>query len=263
MCDWLEVLSENVRVACRDFGGTGRCLLMLHGLAGHSGEWSEVAAALAGDFRLIALDQRGHGRSEREPSDLSRPAFVGDVVAVVEQLSLAPVVLIGQSMGGNTAFLAAAAHPGLVESLVVIEASPDGPDPELPAHIRRWLDGWPASFADEDQAKAFFASQGLSPVAWCKGLERRDDGLSPAFEDDVMVKCIAELAACDYLTEWRSIRCPTLVVRAERGYLDERHLAELAHALPHGQSLTIPNAGHDVHLDAPKQLAEEIRRFLA
>ena len=82
-----------------------------------------------GDFRVIALDQRGHGRSEREPTDLSRPAFVGDVVAVVEQLSLAPVVLIGQSMGGNTAFLAAAAHPGLVESLVVIEASPDGPDP--------------------------------------------------------------------------------------------------------------------------------------
>ena len=56
-----------------------------------------------------------------------------------------------------------------------------------------------------------------------------------------MVKCIAELAACDYWTEWRSIRCPTLVVRAERGYLDERHLAELAHALPHGLSLTIPN----------------------
>ena len=78
-----------------------------------------------------------------------------------------------------------------------------------------------------------------------------------------MVKCIAELAACDYWTEWRSVRCPTLVVRAERGYLAERHLAELAHALPHGQSLTIPNAGHDVHLDAPKQLAEEIRRFLA
>lgn len=178
------------------------------------------------------------------------------------RLSLAPVVLVGQSMGANTAFLTAAAHPQLVDALVVVEASPDGPAPELPGLIRKWLASWPVPFEDEAQARGFFASQDLAPAAWSEGLERRDDGLWPAFEADVMVACISELAARHYWSDWRRIRCPTLVVRGERGYFAERHVDALVAVLASGRSLTIPGAGHDVHLDAPVELAQAIRGFL-
>lgn len=235
---------------------------MLHGLAGHAGEWAQMAAALGSDFRSVAVDQRGHGRSEREPSDRSRRAFVADVAAVVKRLSLAPVVLVGQSMGGNTAFLAAAAHPELVVGLVVVEASPDGPAPELPARVRRWLESWPVPFCDETKAREFFSTQGLAPDAWAAGLERREHGLCPAFDADVLIDCMAQLAANDYWTEWRRIRCPTLIVRGQRGNFDANHIDELAHQLPDAHAVTIPDAGHDVHLDAPERLADEIHRFL-
>jgi pimeloyl-ACP methyl ester carboxylesterase len=235
---------------------------MLHGLAGHSGEWADLAGVLSNDFHVIALDQRGHGRSERHPRDLSREAFVVDVAAAVARLSLAPVALVGQSMGGNTAFLAAAQHPELVRSLVVIEASPDGPAPELPAHIRRWLDNWPAPFPDEANAREFFSSQNLAPHVWTEGLERRGDGLWPSFNNDVMVKCIAELAKRDYWAEWRRVQCSTLLVRGERGNFDAQHYDELARQLPHGHWATISDAGHDVHLDAPEELADQVRAFL-
>lgn len=260
--EWRELERGGVRLAYREFGGSGPSLLTLHGLAGHSGEWSSLAAILGDRFRVIGLDQRGHGRSERAPADVSRGAYVADVAAVIEEVSLGPVVLVGQSMGGNTAFLVAAAFPDLVRALVVIEASPDGPTPELPGHIRQWLDGWPVPFPDDRAAHEFFSSQGLSPVAWTEGLERREDDLWPAFRNDVLVACMSDLASRDYWKEWRQIQCPTLVISGERGNLPAEHAAELAQAIPQGQSTAIRNAGHDAHLDAPEQLGVEIRRFL-
>ena len=263
MIDLLDIRRGDVRLVCRDYGGSGTHLLLLHGLAGHSGEWSRVAAALGRDLHVVAMDQRGHGRSEREPSDRSRCAFVADVSAVIEQMSLAPVVLIGQSMGGNTALLTAAAHPELVQSLVLIEASPEGPTPELPDRVQRWLESWPVPFSDDAEAREFFSAQGLEPVAWTAGLEPRADGLWPAFNASVLVDCIAQLAARDYWKEWRRIRCPTLIVRGELGHFDAEHVARLAHEPPDGQAITIPQAHHDVHLEAPERLTREIRRFLA
>ncbi|MHB8296868.1 MAG: alpha/beta fold hydrolase, partial [Acidimicrobiales bacterium] len=70
---------------CSDSEGTGRTVLLLHGLAGYAGEWRATADALAADFRVLVLDQRGHGSSTRRPADLSREAFVSDVVAVIEE----------------------------------------------------------------------------------------------------------------------------------------------------------------------------------
>lgn len=85
----------------------------------------------------------------------------------------------------------------------------------------------------------------------------------PAFNNDVLVDCMADLAARHYWSEWGQIRCPTLIVCGERGNLPADHAIDLAQALPRGESVSIANAGQDVHLDAPKQLADELRRFLS
>ena len=188
MTDSVECRREGTRLACRDFGGHGASVLFLHGLAGQSGEWAETAAFLGDRFRVLALDQRGHGRSEQHPDDLSRAAFVADVAAVIDHLSLDPVVLVGQSMGGNTAFLTAAAYPERVSGLVVVEASPDGPSQDLAEHIAAWLDRWPVPFADVDAAHEFFASERLAPHPWTDGLDRRDGRLWPRFEKRAMVE---------------------------------------------------------------------------
>lgn len=68
-----------------------------------------TAEALLPERHVIVVDQRGHGYSTRRPRDLSRRAYVEDVVAVVEQLAGGvPVTVVGQSMGGHTALLFAA-----------------------------------------------------------------------------------------------------------------------------------------------------------
>ena len=263
MALWLELRRGGVRLACRDFGGAGPAVLFLHGLAGHSGEWAQTAAGITAEYRMLGLDQRGHGQSERHPQDLARAAFVADVASVIDELSLAPVVLVGQSMGGNTAFLAAAAHSDLVAALVVIEASPHGPAPELADGIRRWLDRWPIPFRTPELAREFFIAQELVPDPWIAGLERREDGLWPCFDKTIMVECVADLAARDYWTQWEAIRCPMLIIRGEHGRLSTEDAEKLAEHAAQAETATIPNAGHDVHLDAPGECSVALERFLA
>jgi pimeloyl-ACP methyl ester carboxylesterase len=91
-------------------------------------------------------DLRGHGGSTRRPADVSRCAFAGDVAAVIRQVSAGrPVTLVGQSMGGHTAVLAAAAFPDLIARLILLEVTvAGGADP---ARIGNYFRSWPAQFA--------------------------------------------------------------------------------------------------------------------
>ena len=125
MSNWETVEREGVRLACQDFGGLGQPVLILHGLAGQSSEWSRTADHLVPRFHVRALDARGHGRSGHQPSDVSRAAHVADVEFIIDALVCEPVILIGQSLGGLTAIQVAAKRPDLVRSLVVVEANPD------------------------------------------------------------------------------------------------------------------------------------------
>jgi pimeloyl-ACP methyl ester carboxylesterase len=262
MPGWIELERAGVRLACRDFGGNGPAVVLLAGLAGHSGEWDRTAARLTRSHRVLALDQRGHGRSERNPADLSREAFVADVAHTIEQLELGAVALAGQSMGANTAFLTAAAHPELVERLVVAEASPDGPLPELASSLESVLWSWPVPFGSRAEAVAYFHSRGFDAETWAEGLSERDGLLWPTFDVDVMVAVAAALGKRSWWPRWREIHCPTLIVVGEHGVISAEHAAEMAATIEQGQVVRIAGAGHDVHLEAPAAWCEALEAFL-
>ncbi|WP_353962320.1 alpha/beta fold hydrolase [Streptomyces sp. NBC_00847] len=132
----------------------------------------------ADGHHVVRYDARGHSESTRRPADVSRAACVRDALALIEEPSLAPVTLIGQSLGGHTAMLLAAAHPDLVRSLILVEAGPAGPSPNLPFLIESWLHDW-------------------------HPLDRA-----------VMVASISELATNDYWREWSAVRAPPSSSRA-------------------------------------------------
>jgi pimeloyl-ACP methyl ester carboxylesterase len=79
---------DGVRIAGIDFGGDGPPALLLHGLAGYAGEWTATARWLTERCRVVALDARGHGGSERHPADVSRAAHVADAAFAVAELRL-------------------------------------------------------------------------------------------------------------------------------------------------------------------------------
>ncbi|MET8538200.1 alpha/beta hydrolase [Streptomyces sp. NPDC005065] len=260
---WSEhtVTRDGVRLVCRDWGGPGQPVVLLHGLAGHTGEWDRTAQRLSPRHRVIALDQRGHGASERHPQDVSRDAYVADVIAVLDQLALRRPVLVGQSLGGHTAMLTAAAHPERVRALVLVEAGPGGPNPNVPADIGSWLDSWPTPFISREAAAQFL---GGGPVGegWAAGLEERGGGWWPRFDREVMTRSLAENAQRSFWHEWAQITCPTLVVLAQSGFIPRQETEDMLRQRPTTVAMSIPRTGHDLHLEQPGTLHSALSDFL-
>lgn len=252
--------SQGATLGYLDYGGAGPPVVLLHGLAGRATEWATTATWLADICRVIVLDQRGHGQSSGA-TDFSRSAYVGDVVALVRALSLAPAILVGQSMGGTNAYLTAARHPELVRALVVAEAGIYC-NPGAPQQIANWLDSWPLPFADIAAAVRFFGGDTLAGRTWSEVLVSTVDGYRPEFTRQDIIASVrdAEMRS-DYAAEWKSVTCPTLMVTGERGWID----AELAHMLalnPHSAHVCIAGAGHDVHLERPDLWRAAIEPFI-
>ncbi|GKQ37720.1 alpha/beta fold hydrolase [Streptomyces sp. A012304] len=255
---------DGIRLAYRDdiparAHPTALPVLLLHGLAGHLAEWDDLTARLLADgHRVVRYDARGHGASTRTPADMTRAAAVRDAVTVLEHLSLAPAILVGQSLGGLTALLTAAAHPALVTSLILVEAGPACRNPGTPGQIANWLDSWPTPFPTHAEATAF-----LGHPAWADGLDWREDGGHPRVDKETMVAAVRELATEDYWEQWSQVRCPTLVVRGEKGTMPAEEATEMRTRRPADTTLaTVPDASHDVHLDQPQALYQSIAPFL-
>jgi pimeloyl-ACP methyl ester carboxylesterase len=212
------------------------------------------------------LDTRGHGRSERFPSDVSSDALVADAAFVVEALDLPPVVAVGQSFGGLTAMSLAARRPDLVCGLVVVEASPAGEGDAVEEATRGLgaaLRSWPVPFPSRSEAEAFFRDRfggQLAAEAWAAGLEQRDHGWWPRFDVDVMMQTLRQ--ASPNWDAWDNISCPTLVVRADHGLLDADVARTMIARLPRAQLTELPDAGHDLHLDRPDEWRQTLNAFL-
>ncbi|MFE2347513.1 alpha/beta fold hydrolase [Kitasatospora cineracea] len=256
------VVREGVELHCRDWAGRpgARPVLLLHGLAGHAGEWDALAGALAPRHRVVAFDQRGHGRSTRRPADVGRAAYVADALAVADRLGLERPLLVGQSLGGHTALLAAAAHPGRFGGLVLVEAAA-GRNADVPEQIGGMLRGWPLPFPDRAAAVAFFGG-GPVGAAWADGLERRPDGWWPRFDPEVLVDSLAGIAARDHWADWAALSCPTLLVLGQGGIIPPAEADRMLALRPEVRAVSVRGAGHDVHLEQPAELLRMVGEFL-
>lgn len=239
---------------------------MLHGLAGHAGEWTETASWLTDHHRVVGSDARGHGRSERYPADVSPSAQVADAAFVIDELGLGPVALVGQSLGGVTALILAAQRPELVRTLVLADAAPsDGSNGEAAARsIGDALRRWPVPFSSKEAGAEFFRQRFGEGAAlpWADGLEERPDGWRPRFDIDVMVRTLREMQDRPSWADWESLRCPVLVVRAGQGVLDPEDVEEMAARLPSAEVVVLPESRHDVHLDRPQEWRRALIEFL-
>jgi pimeloyl-ACP methyl ester carboxylesterase len=255
----LRLDREDVSLSAVDFGGHGSPVVLLHGLAGYAGEWTDTGAWLRERHRVVAVEHRGHGASSRTPSAVATESFVEDVVAWFDALRFERTSLVGQSFGGLIAFLAAAFHPDRVTRLVVAEASPAA-DPGVEAEVREWLEQWPVPFPDEAAAIRFFGGDSVRARAWVDGLEVRQEGLYPRFDADTVLSALRE-AALGWWDAWSFIRCPTLIVRGEHGLAGET-AQEMAAQVGVAAVATIRGAGHDVHLEDPGEWRRIVQPFL-
>lgn len=119
------VVGNGIELQVRE-QGSGAAILMLHGFPDHAGTWRALAELLDPKFRLIMPDLRGYGLSSRPPAvaDYRMELLVGDLIGLLDALSLDRVFLCGHDWGGVLAFELARRMPGRIAALVALNAPP-------------------------------------------------------------------------------------------------------------------------------------------
>ncbi len=105
----------------REYAGPGRPLVFLHGVASSSRIWLMVGPLLGRRFRVLALDQRGHGESAKPDEGYDFPTITGDLAAFIDELGLEQPIVIGHSWGGNVAVEYAATRPDRLAGVVLVD----------------------------------------------------------------------------------------------------------------------------------------------
>ncbi|MFZ3471102.1 alpha/beta fold hydrolase [Streptomyces sp. 4.24] len=250
--------------------------LLLHGLMGRAFHWAGTARWLSANRRVVALDQRGHGQSGRPPAgsggstSYGREAFVADAEAVIEQLGLAPVTLIGHSMGALTAWQLAARRPDLVAALVICDMRASALGEASQQEWEDWFRRWPLPFPTQDAARRWFGEddprvERPDPgrgAFFAEVMHEADDGWRPLFSRSQMLTARETWVHDAHWEELAQVRCPTLVVRGLDGELGRAEAQEMVRVLPAGQYAEIPDAGHYLHYDQPTAWREAVEPFL-
>jgi pimeloyl-ACP methyl ester carboxylesterase len=252
--------ASGVRINYFDTGGSGPPVVILHGLAGSATEFFETARALP-EYRTLLVDLRGHGRSTRRPDDLSREAFVADVVQVIEHAVGGPAALIGQSMGGHTAMMVAAKRPDLVSRLVLLESGAGGGSHTDNMRLGEFFRSWPVPFQRRAAAREFLGPGPLAE-AWVADLERKADGYWPRFHADVMVQHDGRPHPAALAGDWQAVAAPTLVLYGEDGMFSEDEKRTFLLFSPGARRVNLPEASHDAHLDAFGPWIAALHNFL-
>jgi pimeloyl-ACP methyl ester carboxylesterase len=118
------VPGDGIRLHARDWGGGGRAVVLLHGLASNARIWDGVAPRLTGaGLRVVALDLRGHGASDQPASGYDFRTLVRDLDAALAALELERPVLVGHSWGANVALQRAADRPGTLAGLALVDGA--------------------------------------------------------------------------------------------------------------------------------------------
>jgi len=108
-----------------DITGKGQPILLIHGLGSGARDWEMQVPLLSQYFQVVTVDVRGHGQSDKPPGPYSIPLFAADTIELIRSLDIAPVHVIGISMGGMIAFQVAVDAPEMVKSLVIVNSGPE------------------------------------------------------------------------------------------------------------------------------------------
>lgn len=270
-CETARLRTLPVRGLRLHFLESGRAgapvLCFLHGGAAHAHWFDRVTPAFTERFHVISLDQRGHGGSEwAEPPAYGTEDFTGDLLALMDRLSLARMAVIGHSMGGHNAMTFAAWHPERVSALVIIDSRPAIPAERLQvmhARGRRLPRAYPS---EEAAVQAFrllpretFADPGFLAHLARAGMTRRKGGWAWRFDPATH----GNRQPVDAWPLLGRITAPTLIVRGGLSPVLTAEMAErLRTGVPRATLVTIPEAYHHLTLDRPAEFTDALDRFL-
>lgn len=249
--------------------GSGRPLVLLHGLMAHRG-FFRFQRALASDFQLISIDMRGHGGSVRAGNAPQVEQLAADVAALADELDLQDAIGVGWSLGATVLWHLLTAHVGArFTGAVVIDMTPkvQNADDWSLGLSRDLCEARSAAIRDDFETFAAAAGQAI----FAQPLDERSRDIAAwsarefARNDAASISAVWEsLVEQDLRPRLGRIAQPTLIVHGAQSQLYGSDTAEyLAGALPNAEAIRFEKSGHAPHMEQPDLFNDAIRQFAA
>ena len=242
--------------------GYGQPMIILHGLFGFSDNWQTHAKKFADYYRVILVDLRNHGHSDWS-DEFSYELMVKDLKELCDDLGLKNILLIGHSMGGKVAMLFAQKHKELLDKLVVVDIGVKA----YPMHHQHILAGMHAIDLSkiklrneaEDILKQYIDSDGVRQFL-LKNLYWKEKGqLAWRMNLKVLEREMENILS---LLPEKEVMLPTLFIRGElSNYILDEDIEQLEAQFPDSEIVTLKNAGHWVHAEAPEEFVDAVLGF--
>lgn len=268
------VASDGAEIAFDDVG-TGRPLLLVHGWATHAGFFAPQVEGLSQDFRVIAVDLRGHGRSRAGDTELSIDTLAADITDLIRQLDLRDLLVVGWSMGAMVLWRALLDGDVAerVAGMVVIDMTPrvqnggdwhhglrgGNPTKSMAQTLDIMVANWPA-VGPRVANRIFAAGREVE-----QAILRRWAADEITHADPVaMADLWASLTAQDFRDDLGGLEMPVLIThgRLSRLYSDSTAQA-LAGLLAHAVTVGFDQSGHAPHLEEPARFNRTLTEFAA
>lgn len=251
----------------RPWEGEPETLVLLHGLHGHLLWWNYYqVAAFSQEYRVVTLDQRGHGKSFKPAAGYSIEIMADDVRELLRHLNVTQAHIGGASMGGMVTLQFALAYPEMVRSLILVDSYP-----YTPKVIQQALEKWIADTQEKGYAKVMetfnddYATALFSAGFW----ERCPE--FPAFEtrlvldnlmpDAAFIGCCRAIQRFNVLDRLGEITAPVMIVTSNEGMAYEEAL-RMHQQLPCSELWAPEGVGHSVHIEIPQEFNRRVLQFL-
>lgn len=245
--------------------GQGPALIILHGLFGSLDNWLSLGKILSEDFTVYLLDQRNHGRSPHD-QEWNYEVMAQDLYEFIDSQAISKAHLLGHSMGGKTVMQFAGLHPEHIDKLIVADMAPIAYEPHHTQIINSLVETPVSEVASRQEADQYL-SKGISQESvrqfLLKGLARNPDGgYKWRFNLDVISQDYANvLAAIEVEPPYEG---ETLFVYGGRSnYVVPNYQEEILSMFPNADWAEIPQAGHWLHAESPREFIEVVRNYLS
>ena len=245
--------------------GEGQPFIILHGFLGMSDNWKTLGNKFAeAGFQVHLLDLRNHGRSPHTP-EMNYEVMAKDIFDYCETHKLKNTILLGHSMGGKVAMLAAGKYPDLIDKLIVVDISPKYYAP----HHQQIMEGLTAlekqnltSRGDAGEFLSKFVEDQGTRLFLLKNLYwETKEKLSLRLNLKVLKETIEEVGAA--LPPRFKFEKPTLFIKGgNSNYITKEDEPLIIQYFPNAEIKIVPNAGHWVHAEKTKDFYDNVKSFV-
>ncbi len=242
-------------------------VIFLHGLGASRRQWFFQLPVFSKEFDTIAWDARGFGESLAAGLPISIASYASDLLALIKELKLKNVTLVGSSLGGRMALEFASRHPEFLAGLVLYDTYPGMGAWFMPRKLLRVAIRWRlrdlysgkktlAQIAEQMAGRLGTSKSSARVVTLLKeGIARSDRA--------AFLKAVEVVFSDRTAPDLTAIHTPTLVLNGTKDKITPPFVARyLAYKIPHAQLAWLENCGHVGNLEHPEAFNPLVKKFL-